>query len=259
MATIGFAMIVKNEEATIRMTLESIAWADEIVVVIDSKSSDATESIVREYTDKVYVQEWLGYGKQRNVSLEKMTTDWIFIIDGDEYLSPELAQELRVCDERYDGYEIYRSIRIGDIHLKGPCHNPYNLRLFKRSSASYNDNFVHEQLVFHESPRIGRLKNKFIHYFLHMHDWLANYNSYTTLEAKKRVVFENKTYSKVGLLCRMWWAFPDMFIVTFIKKKSYRDGVLGIVMSGLRGMYKFLEYVKIYELLYMKSRQSIKK
>lgn len=253
MATIGFAMIVKNEEATIRMTMESICWADQIVVVIDSKSTDRTETIVREYTDHVVIQEWLGYGNQRNVSLREMTTDWIFVIDGDEYLSPELREELRlVSDDGYDAYEIYRSIRIGDIHLKGPCHNPYNLRLFRRDSAFYSDNFVHEQLEFHSPKKIGRLRHHFVHYFLNIADWIVNYNSYTSLEAKKRVFHEKKRFSRIGLLIRMWWAFPDMFLVTFIKKGSYKDGILGLIMSALRGMYKFLEYVKIYELLFLK-------
>lgn len=257
MATIGFAMIVKNEEATIRLTLDSIRWADQIVVVIDSKSSDRTESIVREYTNDIIIQEWLGYGKQRNVSLEKMTTDWIFVIDGDEYLTPELQEELqKLADSPYEAYEIYRSVRIGDTHLKGPCHNPYNLRMFKRNTAYYSDNFVHEQLEFFTSPNVGKLQHRFVHYFLNIADWIANYNSYTTLEAIKRVIHEKKRYTKIGLLFRMWWAFPDMFIVTFIKKGSYKDGALGCIMSALRGMYKFLEYVKVYELLFLQKKDN---
>src|SRR5436309_1919293 len=92
--TLSVAIITKNEEANIRRTLESVRWADEIVVV-DSGSTDRTCEIAREMGAKVFVEEWKGFAAQKNSAIEKCTGDWILSLDADEEVSEEIAQEIR--------------------------------------------------------------------------------------------------------------------------------------------------------------------
>jgi len=107
---LSIVIVAKNEADKIRECLESVQWADEIVV-LDSGSTDGTVKICREYTDKVFETDWPGYGPQKNRALEKATGDWILSIDADERVPPELRSEIEqaVKSERYKGYQIPRS------------------------------------------------------------------------------------------------------------------------------------------------------
>lgn len=258
--SIGFALIVKNEEKTIRKTLESIKWADEIVVVVDDSSNDKTEEIAKEYTDKVYLKKWEGYGKQRNYSLSFVTTDWVFIIDGDEAISDELKNELRnELDEAYDGYEIFREAVMGKQSLKCKYFSSYqNLRLFKNGLVKYTENYIHEHPVFNkEVPNIGRLKNKFFHYFTDLHEWMESLNRYTLLAAERKLFYEKRNYSKTGLILHMFLSPIDIFFITYFKKGGFRDGVIGFAMALSRAYSTAIEYAKIYEMLYLKDKNEL--
>src|SRR6059058_425137 len=92
--SISVALITKNEEQNIRRTLESVKWADEIVVV-DSGSTDRTCDIAREYGAKIFHEEWKGFSAQKNSSIEKCTGDWVLSLDADEEITPALIKELQ--------------------------------------------------------------------------------------------------------------------------------------------------------------------
>ena len=91
---LSIAILTFNEAANIRRTLESVAWADELVVV-DSGSTDETLAIARQFGTKIYVESWKGYGAQVNSALDKCTSPWMFILDADEVMTPELVGEIR--------------------------------------------------------------------------------------------------------------------------------------------------------------------
>src|SRR2546428_5190267 len=91
---LSVVVITKNEERNIGVCLESVRWADEIIVV-DAESTDRTIAIAREYTEKVFVRPWPGFGPQKNFGVEQACTDWVLIVDADERVSQELAGEIR--------------------------------------------------------------------------------------------------------------------------------------------------------------------
>ena len=107
---LSIAIITYNEEDNIRDALESVRWADEIVVV-DSFSTDKTQEVCREYTDRVYSEEWAGFSAQKNRAIELTTQPWVLVLDADERVSDDLKAEIvRAISspDSADGYYISR-------------------------------------------------------------------------------------------------------------------------------------------------------
>ncbi|MGZ5008247.1 MAG: glycosyltransferase family 2 protein, partial [Methylobacter sp.] len=142
-------IITKNEAGHIARCLESISWADEIIV-LDSGSEDDTVAICRRYTDKVYQTDWPGFGIQKQRAVDKAGGDWILSIDADEVVSPELRLEIEnaLRQERYNGYEIPRlSSYCGRQMRHGGWWPDHVLRLFRRDCGRFTDAVVHERII----------------------------------------------------------------------------------------------------------------
>ena len=92
--TLSVALITKNEEANLARTLESVRWANEIVIV-DCGSTDRTEEIARQFGARFFAEEWKGFGAQKNLAIAKCTGDWVLALDADEEVSADLAQEIQ--------------------------------------------------------------------------------------------------------------------------------------------------------------------
>ena len=114
MSTLSVIVITSNESANIRACLESVAWADEIIVV-DSGSDDDTVSICREFTPHVHVHDWPGFGQQKNRALGYATSDWVLSLDADERVTRELASGIKaaISECRAEGFEV----EIGRAHV----------------------------------------------------------------------------------------------------------------------------------------------
>jgi len=141
MQKISVTIITLNEEANIRACLESIKWADEILVS-DSGSSDRTVEICKGYGAKVFNDEWLGFGRQKNLIAGRARNNWILNIDADERVNPQLREEIgSVLNEgACDGYNITRKNFFGDRWIKH-CgwHPDYNLRFYRKDKGSFNE------------------------------------------------------------------------------------------------------------------------
>ena len=139
-SSVSVIVITYNEEKNIYDCLNSVKWADEIVVV-DSKSTDKTVDIAKSFTDKVYEKEWEGYAENKNFALSKTTSEWILWLDADERVTNDLAQEIIKTintDSDIDGYELARKAFFLGRWIKHCGWYPgYVLRVFKRENAPF--------------------------------------------------------------------------------------------------------------------------
>ena len=245
-------IITKNEAGQIRECLESIQWADEIVI-LDSGSTDGTVDICREYTDKVFETDWPGFGPQKNRALEKAAGDWVLSVDADERVSLELRLEIEqaLTSEQYQGYEIPRSSYYCGRRIRHSGWWPdYIVRLFRRDSARFSDSLVHEHVEVQGAA--GRLRTPLIHYsFGSFEEVLDKVNRYSTYNAEMLL----QAGKSSGVLKAAWrglWTF----IKTYIFRAGFLDGRHGFMLAVSNAEGTYYKYVK---LILLRETQSPKK
>ena len=244
---ISATIIVFNERDNISEVCKTVSWADEIVIV-DSSSSDGTAEIAREYTDKVFEREFRGY-KDKHEFADSMTTgDWIFWIDADERVTPELLSSIEALRKKEDrdlpdGFRIARKTWYAGRWIKHCGWYPdYQMRLYRRS-ASYWDGVAPHQTA-RVQGRVETLEGELLHYTkrdLSEHHRVID--SYSTLAAEHLV--ENGATSG-GL--KMLVAAIGGFVRTYVAKQGFRDGVQGLMIAIFTAYGAFLKHAKVWEL-----------
>lgn len=242
---ITVVVITYNEEHNIEECLKSVAdWADEIVIV-DDESTDRTVELAKKYTDKIFTRKMDNEGRHRNWAYAKATNDWVLSLDADERASEELKKEIneKISNPDFQGYAIPRRNYIGDYWVKYGGQYPANqLKMFKKDHFKYEEVEVHPRILFNgkESPMTGDI----IHYsYRDFGHFLQKLNGQTTLEAKKWAQSDKKM--KLGKA--LWRAF-DRFPRTYIRKKGYKDGFIGFMMSYFASLYQIISYAKYWEM-----------
>ncbi len=243
---ISASIIVFNEEHNVAELCETVSWADEIVI-IDSSSTDKTVEIASKYTDKVFQHEFHGYKDKHEFADAHTTGDWIFWIDADERVTPELRNAIESLkskpdDELPDGFWIKRKTwYLGRWIMHSGWYPDYQMRLY-RKSASYWDGVSP-----HETARVrGRTENlegEFLHNTkrdLSEHNSVLN--SYTSLAA----AYMAKNDKNVGAL-KLVIAPLSGFFRSYIIKQGFRDGIPGLVIAMFTGYSVFLKYAKLWE------------
>ena len=240
--TLSVIIITKNEFAHIAGCLQSVAWADEIIV-LDSGSSDDTVNICRTYTNKVYTTDWQGFGIQKQRALDKATGDWVLSIDADEIVTPELKAEILAAMQITDnnGFEIPRlSNYCGRQMRHGGWFPDYVLRLFRRNCGQFTDAVVHERIIV--DGNIGRLNTPFLHdAFVDFEEVLHKVNNYSSLGAK--LLYEKDVQSSVpkALMKGLW-----TFIRTYFLKAAFLDGSHGLLLAISNAEGAYYRYVKLW-------------
>jgi glycosyltransferase involved in cell wall biosynthesis len=241
---VSVTIIAQNEEGMVRACLESVRWADEIVV-LDAESTDGTAEIAREYTDKVFVKPWRGYAEQKNLALGEATSPWVLSLDADERVTPELALEIQKAMEapNADGYYIPRKNFFGGRWIRhGGWYPDYSLRLFMRSRGSFGDREVHEGVVL--NGRSAYLRHPLVHEtYKDLSDYLARMDRYSALAAREMRKL-GVPFRRRHLLLRP----PTAFMKHYLLKQGFLDGVDGLLLAGLQAMYTFAKYAKLREL-----------
>ena len=251
---LSVTIIAFNEEKNIRACLESVKWADEVIVV-DSESTDKTRDIAKEYTQNIFVKKWEGFAPQRKFALEKVTDDWVLAVDADERVSDELKTEIEMLLENVpeaDGYQIPRRNYLLDKVIKSCFWYPdYQLRLFRKDKVSVTDRKVHEG--YEVAGIIERLENDLIH-FTHQDigETIGKINSYSTLQAEER--YKTKKIKPRDILIHPFAAFLNHFI----SRKGYKDGVYGLMVSLIHSITNLMTYMKIWELQNVKNKDEKK-
>ncbi len=237
-------IITKNEASHIGRCLESVSWADEIIV-LDSGSQDDTVSLCRHYTDKVYETDWPGFGIQKQRALDKAKGDWVLSIDADEVVTPELRAEIgkALRQERYNGYEIPRlSSYCGRQMRHGGWWPDHVLRLFRRNDGHFTDSVVHERIIV--QGQVSRLITPLLHdAFVNLDEVLHKVNSYSALGAA--LLYRRGVRSSLGkaILKALW-----TFIRTYWIQAAILDGRQGLMLSISNAEGTYYKYLKLWEL-----------
>lgn len=236
---ISAVVITHNEEENIRDCLESIKWADEIIVV-DSGSQDKTIEIAKEYTDRVFTKEWEGFGRQKEYAKSLVKYDWVLSIDADERVTSELKEEILKSPLDEDAYYIPRKFYWLSKWMKyGGCGGEKYIRLFKRDKARFSDEHIHERLIV--DGKIGNLKNHILHYsYKNISDYFERFNKYSSLEALK------KKDLKGGFVFQIFLSFLD-FIKRYIFKLGFLDGIPGLLWALFSSFHRLVKYAKVWE------------
>ena len=245
MQKISVTIITLNEEENIRACLESVKWADEILVS-DSGSSDRTVEICRAFGAKVFIDEWFGFGRQKNLTAGRTRNNWILNIDADERVTFELREEIEEALKRNDcaGYKTPRKNFFGGRWIRHCGWYPdYNLRLYRKNAGGFNERAVHEAVQV--DGNVGYLKNPLEHYtYRDISDYLKRMDRYSTLAAEE--MFKNdRTIGSADLLLRPVFTFLKMFVL----QKGFMDGYAGLILSCLYSSYTFSKYAKLWEML----------
>jgi glycosyltransferase involved in cell wall biosynthesis len=234
----------KNEERTLRACLESLRWADEVVVV-DSGSTDGTVAIARSIADRVLEHEYESPAAQKNWALQELTHSWTLILDADERVTPELKREIEsvLADpSRREGYWIGReNYFYGRPIRSAGWQRDKVLRLFDRAKGAYRPVLVHEEIELH--GRADHLSAKLYHepyrdldqYF---EKW-SRYSRWSAEELRRRGV----RASGLRLLLRPWLRFVRMYVL----EGGFREGRRGIVLCGLAAFSVFTKYARRWE------------
>jgi glycosyltransferase involved in cell wall biosynthesis len=232
-----------NNAHTLPACLESVKWADEIVV-LDSFSSDDTEAIARRYGCRFFQHAFLGYGPQKQLALEHTTHRWVLLLDADEALSPAAQAEIRALLQRgpsADGYEIPRQEQLfWRMNHPGVRMNHF-LRLFDKTKGRVDD------MPIHAAPkvkgRIERLHAPFYHFGeTDIHTKVEKVNGYST-----GLVADKVQRRQRGSPWMMVFYPPLAFLRIYLFKRNFLNGWAGFITAVIGAFYAFLKYAKLYE------------
>jgi hypothetical protein len=247
---LSVCIIVYNEERNIGACLESVKWADEIVV-LDSYSGDRTVETARRYTDKVFQAPWEGFSRNKNLCVGKATHEWILVVDADERMTPELKNEICSLSEGVDGYYVGRkNFFLGKWIRFCGWFPDYSIRLFRKSKGTFGDRAVHEAVRI--DGKTAKLSQPLLHYtYTSVHQFVDRLNRYSTLAAeeimKKRGMMTGRRLrwdTAVDLLTRPAFTFIKMYFV----KLGFLDGKYGFLISFFYSYYVFMKYAKKWEI-----------
>ncbi|MGH9847086.1 MAG: glycosyltransferase family 2 protein [Blastocatellia bacterium] len=243
---ISATIIVRNEEENIAAVCETVAWADEIVIV-DSDSTDRTVEIARRYTGKVFHREFRGYKDKHEFADAQTTGDWIFWIDADERVTPTLREAIEALRHRDpaalpDGFRLARRTRfLGRWILHSGWYPDYQMRLYRKAASYWDGVAPHE--VAHVRGRVETLPGELLHFTSHsLSDHHLRSDSYTTLAAD---YLHQKGRRVRGLDL---FVLPiAAFVRTYLLKQGFRDGVPGLIIAMQTAYSVFLKFAKIWE------------
>ena len=246
---ISATIITFNEESNIKAACESVAWADEIVVV-DSNSTDATRELAAASGARVITNTWPGFGAQKQFAVEQAKHEWIFSLDADERVSEELKksiEKLRELSETQlaDGYEIARRTYYQQRWILGGGWYPdRQLRLFNKSRGRWKERHIHESVAMNNGARVGELDGDLLHYTspnaAHHHRVIGE--RYAPLAARQ--MYEEGRRTSVFSVAT---AGPSAFIRSFILKGGFRDGLAGFTIASFAAHHAFLKHLMLWE------------
>jgi glycosyltransferase involved in cell wall biosynthesis len=241
---LSVVIITRNEESNIQRCLESVRWADEIIIV-DSGSTDSTLDICRQFDCTVIETVWRGFGRTKQYAVESATHEWILSVDADEEVSPELAWRIRaILEEPGDrkGFRIRRkSFYLNTMIRHSGWQHDYQLRLFNRHFGNFNDTRVHESVRINAAT--GTLDETLWHHpYPTISSHLRKMNDYSTLGAQVAAE-RGRTASLPGAFFRGTGKFLKMFVL----QRGFLDGPVGFVLAVNSSFGVYIKYLKLWK------------
>jgi glycosyltransferase involved in cell wall biosynthesis len=257
-STLSVAIVTLNEEENLARTLNSVRFADEIVVV-DSGSTDRTVEIAQSFGAKVFFETWKGFALQKNSAIDRCVSTWVLSLDADEELTEELQAEIRSMLETdastipaVDGYRLrLRHVFLGRWMRYGGYYPDLKLRLFRRVTGSgathFTDRPVHESVTV--AGRVETMEKDFLHHgYPNLEVYLEHMNRYSTLGA--RIV------AAKGKISTSWPAFfwyavtvPKLtFFWNYICRLGFLDGREGLLLHLYHSVYISWKYAKAWQI-----------
>lgn len=248
MPTLSVAMIVKNEEQDLAECLETVKdWVDEIVI-LDSGSEDNTKQIALSYGAKWYENtNWQGFGKQRQIAQQYVTSDYVLWLDADERVTPELKNAIRQAVKSDQKNTVYKIARLSEIFGRQIHHSgwypDYVIRLYRTDFAAYGDELVHEKVHFPPTAKVEKLQGDLLHYtYKNIHHYLvksANYAKAWAIQrqrvGKKATIFQGITHA------------ISAFLKMYILKVGFLDGKQGLLLAILSAHSTFVKYADLWD------------
>lgn len=243
MSLLSVVIITRNEENNLARCLQSVDWADE-VIVMDSHSIDKTRQIAGEYGAKVHTCDWRGYGPAKQEGVRQARGKWILSLDADEEISSALKSDINnvISQNGSDtaGYVVPRRTRfLGRwIYHCGWYPDPV-LRLFRRDRGNFNDAVVHEKVIV--DGKIGHLSGEILHYsYPSLEEYFRKFNHYTTLGAEE-AFRRGRTAGTMHLVVSPFISFIRHYFI----RRGFLDGMEGFIISILSSCAVFVKYAKL--------------
>ena len=245
MVPVSVYVLTYNNKRTLQRCLESLRWADELVVV-DSLSDDGSFELAKEFTDSVYRREWAGHREQYQYAANLTKHEWVMFVDADEVvpstLVHEIRQELEGNNGQWDGYICHRqTFYLGRWIGYGGWYPDYEIRLYRRDKGKWVGD-LHAKVAV--EGKVKQLNGRYLHYtYRDISDQIQTIDRYSRTAAED-MIRSGQQFSLFRLLLRP----PFRFLKEYIFKAGFRDGLPGLIIAVSTMFYVFIKYAKLWEL-----------
>jgi len=242
MKNLSVIIITKNAAEQIEQCLQSVKFANEIIV-LDSGSEDNTIEICQRYTDNIMITDWRGFGIQKNRALAQIQHDWVLSIDADEQVTPDLQVEILQAIEQTE-YNAFYIPRISYYCGRWIQHSGWQpdliIRLFRKECAQFSNDIIHEKIIVTQG-KIGQLNGQLRHFsFTSFESVLDKINRYSSASAEM-LYAKGKRANLTKAIFHGLWAF----FRTYVLKRGFLDGQQGLMLAISNAEGSYYRYVKL--------------
>jgi glycosyltransferase involved in cell wall biosynthesis len=243
-AGLSVAIITLDEERNIAACLDSVRWADEIVVC-DSGSRDRTVEIAERYGARTFRDDWRGFSEHKNLAVERCRQDWVLVLDADERVPEALRREIEDAlrgGGEAAGYSVgRRNYFLGAWIRHGGWYPDRSIRLFRRGHGRFRRRAVHE--VVEVAGPVGVLREALEHHtYASVQEFLQRMARYADL-ASHEMHAAGKRCRAIDLTLRPVWTVVRMYVL----RRGFLDGWRGLLLAGLYGCYTLAKYAALWE------------
>lgn len=247
MQPVSVVVVCKNEAHTIADVVSSVLPLTDDVVVADNGSKDATIEVANKAGAKVITLEWKGFGPTKNAANNAALYDWILSLDADEMVDTELLQQLNTLPFKNTNevYELRFRNYLGNKLIRfGAWGNDKHIRIFNRKKVNWNDEYVHEELIFPPNIKKITLNGFVLHKTAHsVEEFYSKMMIYADLNARR--YFKN---GKKGYLITLWINPVFDFVKNYFFRLGFLDGSEGFSIARIHAYYTYLKYAKLRSL-----------